>query len=376
MFLKIAINTRFLIKDKLEGIGVFTFEILKELCKRCPDYQFYFLFDRKPDPSFIFSDNIKAVHLFPPARHPILWIIWYEISVKRWLKKNKPEIFISMDGMIPLKTGIKTISVIHDLAFESFPFAVPFWVRKYYRYYFHRFAENADKIITVSEFSKKDIITRYKIPPDKITVAFNGSQSIFKPADNQLKNTIKQELTNGNDYFLYNGSLHPRKNIVTLLKAFDIFKETDQKGIKLVISGRKAWMTKEIEDVYLKMKFKNEVIFTGWLEEKKLAEIMGSALAFIYISLFEGFGIPVLNAMNCSIPVIVSDTTSLPEVAGNAGLYADPNNPDEIAQKMHLIATNENLRNNLIDEGFIQRKKFSWDKSVETFQIVIHQLIE
>lgn len=372
--MKICVNTRFLIKDKLEGIGVFTFEILKEFCKRHPEHEFYFLFDRRPSQDFVFPGYIKPVILFPPARHPILWLIWYEVSVYRKLKRIKPDVFISMDGMIPLRSKVKSIAVIHDIAFESFPEAVPFLVRKYYQLFFPLYARKATKIITVSEFSQKDIAEKYHLSPDKIHVVYNGHQGVFKPLDKAEISKIREEISRGYPYFLYNGSLHPRKNVSNLLKAFDLFKEKDRQNIKLVISGRRAWKTKEMERVYENMNFKDEVIFTGWLPEKKLAELTASALAFVYVSLFEGFGIPVLNAMYCDVPVIVSNTSSLPEVAGDAALYTAPADFRQLADLMHLISVDEFLRKDLIEKGRKQREKFSWVKSAEGFYEVIRNL--
>lgn len=372
--MKIAVNTRFLINDRLEGIGVFTFEIIRRLCVNYPQHKFYLFFDRKPQSDFIFSDNVIPVVLFPPARHPFLWFIWFEWSLYLKLKKIKPDIFISMDGMLPLKTNSKTVAIIHDLAFESFPDAVPFFVRKYYRYFYPKYAKKADKIITVSEYSKKDIAEKYNINLQKINVVFNGSKEIYQPLNSQTISTVKTKYSNGFDYIVYAGSLHPRKNIINLLRAFDLFKSNTHSEIKLLIAGRKAWQTSSIEQTYLEMKHKSEVNFTGWLPDEELAKVIASAKAMVYISLFEGFGIPVLDAMNCGIPVIVSNCTSLPEVAGDAGLYVNPLNIEEIAEKMTLLSRDNNLRNKLIENGNSQKKLFSWTKSSDKIAEIIFNL--
>jgi len=373
--MRIAVNTRFLIENKLEGIGVFTNEILNILCSNHPEHEFVLLFDRKPAKAFVFAPNTKIKILHPPARHPLLWLVWYEWSLHHFLKKTKPDLFISMDGMIPVRTHTKTLAVIHDIAFETYPKAVPFLVKKYYKFFFPRYAHRADHIITVSGFSKNDIAAKYAVPPHKIDVIYNGSKDIYQPLSENIIQAVKKQYTGGVDYFLYAGSLHPRKNIERLLVAFDLFKEKTGSRMKLIIAGRKAWQTRKMEMAYLKMKFQQDVQFTGWLPEEDLAKLMASSFAFVYISLFEGFGIPVLNALNCDVPVIVSQTTSLPEVVKDAGLLVNPGDTGHIAEAMMLLASDHSLRLELIEKGKKQRENFSWEKSASLFGDVILKML-
>ena len=359
--MKIAVNVRFLIKNKLEGIGVFTYETLKRIVTDHPEHHFYFLFDRKYDPEFVFSDNVTPIVIPPQARHPFLWYIWFNISLSRVLKRIKPDIFISTDGFIPKKSKIKTLNLIYDIAFEHYPNDIPWLVSKYYRKFFPQYAASADRIATISEFTKNDIVTNYHIDPAKIDVVYCGSSSIFLPIDEQEKLQVKQQLTQGHDYFVYVGALHKRKNLSTLLKAFDKFRDLCDKEFKLLIIGRKAWQTDEMMQTYEAMKHKDDVIFTGRISDELLVKYLGAAYALSYISYFEGFGLPVLEAMYCDVPVITSDRTSLPEVAGNAGLIVDPFRVEDIAHVMKQLAENEELRNELIEKGKIQRQKFTWD---------------
>ena len=174
----IAVNTRFLIKNKLEGIGLFTCESLKRITHAHPEIDFYFLFDRDFDAEFIFAENVKPVVLFPQARHPFLWYWWFEISVAGWLNKNKPDLFLSTDGYACLKTEVPQVTVMHDLAFKHFKNHVPFIARKYYEYFMPRFAQKAKRVATVSEFSKQDIVNQYGIAADKIDVVYNGAKEV------------------------------------------------------------------------------------------------------------------------------------------------------------------------------------------------------
>lgn len=361
----IAVNTRFLIKNKLEGIGLFTAESLKRIVATHPEVDFYFLFDRAYDPEFVFSDNVKPVVLFPPARHPFLWFWWFEISVAGWLNKNKPELFLSTDGYACLGTNVPQVLVMHDLAYEHFPEQVPFIYSKYYRYYMPRFAAKVERIATVSEFSKRDIVKQYGVLPGKIDVVYNGSKEVYHPVVEEVKALMRAKISGGKEYFIYVGSIHPRKNIKRLLLAFDQFKNQTGSDFKLVIVGRKAWDYKDVDEALASMQHKADVIFTGHLPPEELADVLASAFAMLYVSLFEGFGIPIIEAMSCDVPVITSKTTSMPEAAGDAALLVNPESVREISGAMESLVQNPPLRNSLIGKGKGQRQKFSWELTAE-----------
>lgn len=359
--MKIAVNTRLLLQNKLEGIGWFTFETLKRITRLHPDVEFYFLFDRAYDDKFIFGPNVKAVVLFPQARHPFLFVTWFEISVTHALKKIKPDLFLSTDGYLSLSTKFKSLAVIHDLNFEHFPKDLPYLVRFYYKYFFPRFARKASRIATVSNFSKEDIVTQYNIPESKIDVIFNGVNEKFMPVLESEIQAIRNKYSNGKPYFLFVGSLHPRKNLIRLFKAFDIFRNSSTHDIKLFVVGEKKWWTAEMESTFDAMKYKSDVIFSGRLNADDLHKITASALASTYVSYFEGFGIPIIESFRCGVPVITSNVTSMPEVAGDAALLVDPFDDASIAEALLKIAENSELRKTLIDKGFERSKDFSWD---------------
>ena len=159
----IAVNTRFLLHNNLEGIGRFTYEILSRITRLHPEHQFIFFFDRKHNSEFIFSDNVTAVELFPPARHPFLFYWWFEFSISAALKKYKPTVFLSTDGFLCLDTKVPSVAVFHDLAFIHYPEGLSFFEKKYYTYFFPKFAKKAKRIIAVSNYTKSDIIKQYAI---------------------------------------------------------------------------------------------------------------------------------------------------------------------------------------------------------------------
>jgi glycosyltransferase involved in cell wall biosynthesis len=374
--LRIAINTRLLLKDKLEGIGWFTYENLKRITISHPEHQFFFLFDRTPYKDFIFSENVTPIVLFPQARHPLLYYIWFQVSVAKALKDIKADLFISTDGYISLTTKVKTLNVFHDLNFEHYPQDVPPFERWYYRTFFPKFARRADRIATVSEYSKQDIIQLYSVPEDKIDIVYNGANEIYAPVDDERKKETRDKFSDGHPYFYFIGSLHPRKNLGNLFKAFDIYRKTDNNlTTKLLITGARKWWTKEIEEIYRSMEFGNDVVFTGRLTLPDIKDAMGSALALTYVSYFEGFGIPIVEAFRCGTPVITSNVTSMPEIAGNAAITVNPFNPNDIAAAMMLITKDDNLRNKLIADGYLRSKEFTWDKSAERLWDSISKLM-
>ena len=373
--MNIAVNTRFLIKNKLEGIGWFTYETMKRITENHPEHTFYFIFDRPYDKEFIFSDNIKPIIVRPPARHPFLFYYWFEIAIPKILKKIGADLFISPDGYLPLKTDIPSISVIHDISFMHNPKDFPWLIRKYYTCFFPRFAKKASKIVTVSEFSKNDISEKFNIDKNEITVIYNGSNKLYTPpSENDIVHT-RNRYSEGNHFFIFVGALSPRKNVTNLLKAFDLFKNKSQNNFKLLIVGEKMFKTKSLEKAYKNMKFKDEVIFTGRMNPSELRNLYGASYALTFVSNFEGFGIPILEAMNCNTAVITSNVTSMPEVAGEAALLVNPFSVESIAETLLEIYEDKNLRKRLIEKGVHQCKKFSWDKTADKFWNSIEEVI-
>jgi len=363
--LRIAINTRLLLKSRLEGIGWFTYESLKRICTAHPEHEFIFIFDRKYDEEFIFSDNITPVVVGPQARHPFLYLLWFEFSIPRILKKYKADIFLSPDGYLSLSSNIPSISVMHDLNFEFYPKDLSFFHRLYYKRFFPLFAKKANRVITVSEYSKYDIHRLYRIENSKIDVAYNGVKDVYFPLDEKKKSSVRDEISDSNEYFVFVGALNPRKNLVGLFKAFDIYKQNNLSKTKLIIVGNKMRWTKKIQRTYEDMNFKSEVIFLGHLSPEKLNEVVASSIAMVYVSYFEGFGIPIIEAFKAETAVITSNVTSMPEVAADAAMIVDPFNYIEIANAMHKVEEDKILRASLIEKGKLRAKDFSWDNTAK-----------
>ncbi len=362
--MNIAVNTRFLIKNKLEGIGWFTYETLKRITRAHPEHQFHFFFDRPYDEEFIFSSNVTPHTIHPPARHPLLWYWWFEKGVPAALKKVNADLFLSTDGFLSLSAKTKQVLVIHDLAYRHYPHHVNQSALIYYKYFTPKYVARASRIVTVSEYSKNDILQAFHYPAGKIDVIGNGVHEFFKPMPDKEKEKIKQRYTKGAPYFIYAGAIHPRKNVDTLFQAFDKLKEEHDLPHKLVIAGRFAWKTSSIKSIYDKLKHKEDIIFTGHLGRKELANITAASFAMVYISLFEGFGIPLIEAMQCSVPCVTSNSSSLPEVCGNGGLLVqNPRDLNEVKQAMLQLVNDSQLYNQLQIQAPLQAAKYTWEKS-------------
>ncbi len=374
--MRIAINTRLLLKDKLEGIGWFTMETMKRITHNHPEHEFIFIFDRPYSKEFIFSENITPVVTGPPARHPLLFYVWFEYSIPKVLKKYKADLFLSPDGYLSIKTQVPQLAVIHDISFRHRPEDLP-WIKSwYYNYFFPRFAHKAARIATVSRYSRKDIAESFGINISKIDVVYNGIKEGLLQTSASEQEFTREKYTGGISYFLYVGALHPRKNIAGLLNAFDVFRKKNNLQIKLLVVGGEMHKTDEIFDILENMQFKADVIFTGRVREEELKKIYNAAFALTYVPFFEGFGMPIVEAMSAGIPVICSNTTSMPEVGGDAVLYADPNDSGQIAGAMEEIARKPELREELIKKGFEQVNKFSWDKTSRLLWESILQILK
>jgi len=373
--MNIAVNTRFLLPHKMEGFGWFTFEVVKRIVEQHPEHNFFFFFDRPFDKKFVFSDNVTPIVLYPPARHPILYKIWFDFSVTRALKKYKIDVFFSPDGYLSLKTKVKQLGVIHDLNFEHYPQDLPKTARAYYKKYFPLFSKKASHLITVSQFSKQDIVTEYNVDEKKITVAHNGASDKFKPLSEIKQLAVKKQYSNGIDYLVYVGALHARKNTERLFQAFNKFKTVSNSNIKLIIVGEKLFKSEKDTSDFENLNHKSDIIFTGHLPIEEVVKVVASAKALILVSYFEGFGIPLVEAMSCGVPVITANVTSLPEVVSDCGLLVDPFSVDDIANAMNTLIENEALQKSLSEKGLERAKQFSWQKSSEIIWEQIEKLL-
>lgn len=304
-----------------------------------------------------------------------LWT-YFSLPLKLFREKNKPDLFFSPTHYIPRFSPVKKIVTIFDLSFLHFPEMFKksdLWKLKNWT----KFSiSNAEHIITISNSTKKDIVSTYGISKDKISVAYPGydrekftllagrqevQSSKFKVEEIKEKYKIK------NPYIIYIGTLQPRKNLIRLIEAVSRIEDLNLVVVgKTSGEGREGWMYEDILKTPVELGCEDRVIFTGFVQGEDLPFLISGAVCFILPSLWEGFGIPVLEAMACGTPVIVSNSSSLPELVGNAGLKVDPYSVDQIEQAIRTLYTDKKLRVKLSKLSIVQAKKYSWEKMAKT----------
>lgn len=358
--LRIAVNTRFLLPGKLEGLGWYTHELLRRMVINHPEDTFIFLFDRPFHPDFIYGKNVIPVVIGPRARHPLAWLIWFEWSVPRALAHYSAEIFFSPDAHLSLRSKVPAVMTVHDLIPLQYPEQVRWWARTYYRWFIPHFLRRADQLVAVSGFTKQEI-EKTGIATNHISVVYNGCREGFSPLPEAEKQQVRSTFAGGQEYFFYTGAIHPRKNIPRLLRAFDTFKAATGASVKLLLAGRFAWQTGEVKTAFEQARYRQDIHFLGYVPETDLTRLMASALALTYPSTHEGFGLPLLEAMNAGTPALTARASCLPEIAGDAALLVDPYSEKEIAAGLEQLYRDAALRAALVTHGNLRRANFSWD---------------
>jgi glycosyltransferase involved in cell wall biosynthesis len=367
--MRIAVNTRFLLPDRLEGFGWYTHEIMRRMVLRHPEDTFIFLFDRAFDPRFVYAANVRPIVVLPPARHPILFRIWFDWMLPRVLRREGAEVFFSPDSMCSLSSDVPTVMTCHDLVPLHFPEQVAARHRRFLLRFIPRYLRRADHILTVSAFVRQDIVHTCGIDAAKISTVYNGCREVFKPLQLSEKQEVRNFFSEGKPFFFYTGAIHPRKNIPGLIRAFDRFKARTGATVLLLLAGRFAWQTGEVRAAYEQAQHRTDIRFLGYVDDGDLARLMAAALALTYVSFSEGFGLPVLEAMYCDTPVLAAEASCLPEIAGEAALYVDPFSESSMAAGLEQLYTDPLLVKTLVEKGRQQRARFNWDKAAEeTYQ--------
>jgi glycosyltransferase involved in cell wall biosynthesis len=230
--------------------------------------------------------------------------------------------------------------------------------------------KKANHIFTVSNFVKEDIQTKYGINPSKISVIFNGSRHIMT---NDLE-PINHKIPVSSTYFFYYGAIHPRKNIVNAIKAYNLFRSQNEGQILFLFAGRMAWSTKEIEKAWKESPYAEDIHFLGYLSDASIYHFLKQALALVYISLHEGFGMPIIEAFAAETPVITSNNGALAEISGEGALLVNPLDINDISRGMNEIYANTSLRSHLSEAGKIELNRFNWDNSVQICSRLVTQM--
>lgn len=356
---RIALNGRLLVPGKLEGIGRFTLRNLAELVAHRPHDQFLLIVDRPDHEMFHLGPNVEIHRIRIPARRPWLIRWWFGRPLSRVLRRWRAEVFVSLEG--PLATHMPTdfpqLTVIHDLNFEHRPEGLPPRWARFYRSEFPKYARRAQVLGTVSEWSRQDLAQTYGLTPSDIRVFPNAADASFVPCSTEQRAQAQSEFAAGNPYFVYVGSLHPRKNVDGLLRAFEGYCQR-QGAWDLVVVGVPMWS----DDLpVLPQQVLRRVHFAGRLQDDALVSVVAGAQALVFVPWFEGFGIPVVEAMACGVPVIASNVTSLPEVCGGAAYdLVAPGDAEAIASAMCRLERDPEGAQRASQLGSSRSAQYSW----------------
>ncbi len=359
----IAINTKIIGENETEESGNFMYEVFTRIIKDQPQYNFIIISEKNPE-HYKNLSNVTSVVISPQARHPLQWFMWYNIKITSVLKKYKADIFISYGvGSASAKTPqciiIPHLNFIHHP--ETFKRSELFFLKKYTA----KCLKKAKLIITVSAFCKAEIEKYFKAGDKKIDVVYKGTDEIVSPTFIESAESIKSKYTDGNEFFLYKGEIGLQKNLMNLLRAFSAFKKRQKSSMQLIIVGKPGFKYEKVLESIRLFKFKNEVKIITEINNQELKKIIAAAYAFIYPSAYESFPSEAIEAMKSGVPVIISPTSSMPEICADAALYADPENFKAIAVQMMLLFKNETTRNELIEKGKQQAEKYNWDTTAE-----------
>ncbi len=373
--MRIAVNTRFLLPHRLEGIGWYTHEVLRRMVQQHPEDEFILIFDRPYAREFVYGANVVPVVAFPPARHPLLWYTWFEWAVPRQLKRYRPEVFFSPDGYLSLSDKTPTLLTVHDIIPLLEPQGIRWSHRQYYRYFLPRYIRQAAHIAVVSDAVRRDLVEQLSIAEERISVVYNGCREIFKPLSIDEQRAVRAAYTQGHPYFLYIGAVHPRKNIPRLIAAFEAFKRATGAPVRLVLAGR-VWDGGPVAEALRRAHHRSDIHLLGYVAEQDLARLCGAALALVNVSLTEGFGLPLIEAFACDVPVLCARTPAFTEVAGEAALLVNPFATEEIAAGLIRLAREEALREALIEKERLQRRRFSWDAAARQLYALLRQIAD
>ncbi len=342
------------------------------LAKQHPQDQFIYIVDRPVETA---AKNITVIVTDTLPKKTLLWRYWLDYKLSSIIKKQHVDVLVNA-GACSLRTKVPQCLLINDLSFLHIPQFLNKSPIRFYKKLMPKFLAKAKHIVAVSQFSKAAVIKHYKIEDTKINVVYSGAGKQFQPIDWKEKEAIKEKYTSGREYFLFSGNIHPAKNMLNLLKAFSHFKKWQKSNMQLVIAGTIAAGYEKFMEDLATYKYRNEVVVINSPAEEELVKLTAAAYAMIYPSSYEDFGTPPLQAMQSEVPVIAGNTGAMPEIYGNAALYAAPDDFKAIATQMMLLFKDENKRNEMIAAGNEQAKSYSWEQTAASLWQAVLKCME
>lgn len=365
--MRIGIDARLIFYHKA-GIGQYILRLTQALAQINRDDAFILFTSRKDTTPHIEQANFKRQPLWTPSHHR-----FERIALSLELAPFALDVLHSPDFIPPAWTRCPTVITMHDLAFLLYP---RFLTRESARYYSQvdLAARQADHIIAVSNSTKHDTIRLLGVPESKITVIYEAAHPLFTPMDpTRARAFVQTQYHLPPEFILFVGTIEPRKNLPTLLRAFKRLRDNYKSQAVLAIAGQRGWLVEEVDRVIAELQLDNTVRFLGGVRNEELVYLYNAASAFVLPSFYEGFGLPPLEAMACGTPVIVSNVSSLPEVVGDAGLLVAPDDVEELAVAMSRVLTDTTLREELRNKGLKRARTFSWERAARETLAVYRQ---
>jgi len=377
--MRIGIDVRSMTSD-MSGIGKFLNGILCSLLEIDKHNQYIFYYcDGRVEDKFKKNTNIKfrKIKLVFKKRfgHSLIKVLWEQVQFPFVASQDHLDILFSPYFDFPLIYNKKFIVTIHDISILLFPENHSAKFRIYYYNLLKYIVKKAKKIITVSNNSKKDICNYLDVPEEKIEVIYGAVNEYFcSKSDYESSQNIQKKYGIKNKFILYPGGMAARKNLEVLMKAFSRLQDNIEEKYDLVLTGKKNIITNRLINLAQELGVKKNVIFTGYISEKNLSSLYRSAVLMVYPSLYEGFGFPLLEAMIYGTPIISSNSSSLPEVVGDAAILVDTQDYNQLSNAIIETLGNETLKNELSKKGIVRAKKFSWNKSAKKFLSVLEEV--
>ena len=357
------------------GISWYIYNLLLNLAQLEAERQQFrltaFLHERRFQP----ATDLALCHSAFPTGRPIPRIIWEQFFQPVALRRAKIDLYHALAFVAPVMMPYPFVMTVYDLSFKRFPEAFKPLNRLYLNTFTAQSAKRARAIITISESTRQDVIGYFQVAPEKVQTIYCGVDKVYRPLPAANIEAFKAQQGLPERFILFVGTLEPRKNVAALIEAYAAWRRrvaTQRAGQipKLFIGGGKGWYYGQVFSLVQSLGLADEVIFPGYLPQADLPMWYNAATIFVYPSLFEGFGLPVLEAMACGTPVITSQASSLPEVTGKAGMLVDPTDIDSLSHMLERVFNDQTLRDTLRQKGLAQSANFSWNKTAaETLEV-------
>ena len=341
------------------GTENYSLHLIRHLLALESDHRYRLYFNRPPVTELFPRTAALELRVMPFPR------LWTHLRLSWEMARQPPDVLFVPAHVLPLVHPRSSVVTVHDLGYLYYPGGHRFLDGLYLDLSTRYNARAASRVIAISQATKDDLVQQCGIEPDKITVVYFGYDETMQPVEDEATmEKVKARYGIRGDYVLHVGTLQPRKNLGRLLEAYAMVRKQAKRGETpcLVMAGRKGWLYDQIFQQVERLGLESEVILPGYVPQDDLPALLSGARLFVFPSLYEGFGLPVLEAMACGTPVLCSNASSLPEVAGDAALLVDPVDVKSMAEAMNRLLQDEGLRTQLVERGYRQGRQFSWDR--------------